>query len=637
VSGSALTEAIDLVVFQGGLGETPPLEELALILDADHRSTLEGRFGLLAGRLGLDPLEQRALALVVLPDLSPELGTVLAGAADGSRRTTPRFVARALGREADTEGDVYRALAADGTLRTRGALRPVPGHQAHALPDRPLAAADPVLAFLLAAELGDPTFDGRLRRVLASTLPLGRAATVTRLRQLLALNGGPALLVHGPDAALVAAEAAGEGGAHLVGAADVLDPQLRRDAVLTSLIDRSVLIVDRLADVADRPGRELADALAELPRVVLLAEVAHEAHAIHGVAPIVVDVPTPDQDEREAAWRAGLGDVDGVEEVARRHRLPVEQIAGAVQDVAVTCALQSRPSEPEDLFAAARHASAAHLGETAERIEVALGWDDLVLPARPLSTLQSLGAFLRHRDQVLGEWGFGRLAGRDQGLVALFTGASGTGKTLAARVLAGELGLELFRVDLSTMVSKWIGETERNLDRIFTAAAGSSAVLLFDEADAIFGKRSGVEDSKDRYANLGVAYLLQRLERHDGPVVLATNLRGNIDEAFTRRFDAVIEFPTPDEAHRRRLWSLLIPADAPMAEDVDLDFLAERFDLSGGGIRNAALAAAVLAAEAGTSIGMEHLTRAVAFEYAKLGRLTLAADFGAFHALVRGG
>ena len=175
--------------------------------------------------------------------------------------------------------------------------------------------------------------------------------------------------------------------------------------------------------------------------------------------------------------------------------------------------------------------------------------------------LHSLGAFMRHRDRVLDEWDYGRRAGGAQGTVALFTGESGTGKTMAALVVARELGLELYRVDLSTMVSKWIGETERNLDRVFNAAAGSSAVLFFDEADAMFGKRSAIGDARDRYANIGVSYLLQRLEQHDGAVILATNLLGNIDTAFLRRFTAVIEFPFPNAAQRRLLWERSIPGE----------------------------------------------------------------------------
>ena len=210
-------------------------------------------------------------------------------------------------------------------------------------------------------------------------------------------------------------------------------------------------------------------------------------------------------------------------------------------------------------------------------------WDDLVVPERQLELLQSISAYLRHRDRVLSDWGYDRSVARTQGLKVLFAGESGTGKTMAAQVLAAELGLELFRVDLATIVSKYIGETEKNLDRIFGAADGSNAILFFDEADALFGKRSEVSDSHDRYANIEVAYLLQKMEGYAGAVILATNFRRNIDDAFVRRLDFVIDFPFPEAEDRKRIWRLLLPEEAPIADDLDIDFLATQFKLSGGG------------------------------------------------------
>jgi SpoVK/Ycf46/Vps4 family AAA+-type ATPase len=290
---------------------------------------------------------------------------------------------------------------------------------------------------------------------------------------------------------------------------------------------------------------------------------------------------------------------------------------------------------PEELDLGARQASSSRLGELAARLPPGFRWEDLVLPERQVELLQSISAYLRHRDRVLSDWGYDKSVARTQGLKVLFAGESGTGKTMAAQVLAAQLGLEIFRVDLATIVSKYIGETEKNLDRIFGAAEGSNAILFFDEADALFGKRSEISDSHDRYANIEVAYLLQRMEGYAGAVILATNFRRNIDDAFVRRLDFVIDFPFPEVEDRKRIWRLLLPAEAPLADDLDLDFLATQFKLSGGAIRNCSLSAAFQAADDNGVIEMRHLVRAVAQEYGKQGRLTLEADFERFHEIIR--
>jgi SpoVK/Ycf46/Vps4 family AAA+-type ATPase len=206
---------------------------------------------------------------------------------------------------------------------------------------------------------------------------------------------------------------------------------------------------------------------------------------------------------------------------------------------------------------------------------------------------------------------------------------------MAAEVIAGELGLELFRIDLSAVVSKYIGETEKNLEVVFRAADRGDAVLLFDEADALFGKRSEVKDAHDRHANVEIAYLLQRLESYEGLAILTTNLRGNIDEAFLRRLDHILEFPLPEEAERLQIWERALPADVPLGPDIDLPFLARKFKLSGGHIKNIALTGAFLAAAAGSSVGMAHLVRATRREHQKLGKLASERDFEHFFPLLQ--
>ena len=208
-----------------------------------------------------------------------------------------------------------------------------------------------------------------------------------------------------------------------------------------------------------------------------------------------------------------------------------------------------------------------------------------------------------------------------KGVTALFAGPSGTGKTMAAEIIANELGLDLYKIDLSGVVSKYIGETEKNLDRIFAAAENANAILFFDEADALFGKRSEVRDSHDRYANIEISYLLQKMEEYEGIAILATNLRQNLDESFVRRLAFTVHFPFPDEDSRRRIWAGIWPARTPLAPETDMDRLARRFKLSGGNIKNVALAAAFLAAGDGNLVTMEHLIHATRREYQKMGKV----------------
>jgi SpoVK/Ycf46/Vps4 family AAA+-type ATPase len=286
------------------------------------------------------------------------------------------------------------------------------------------------------------------------------------------------------------------------------------------------------------------------------------------------------------------------------------------------------------LRAGARAENGSALDRLARRVEPAVGWDDLVLPQVVLTALREVALRARHRETVLGDWRMRPGGGRGHGVAALFAGDSGTGKTMSAEVIARELGLDLYVVDLATVVDKYVGETEKNLERIFAAATGVNAVLLFDEADAVFGRRSEVKDAHDRYANIESAYLLQRMETFDGLAILATNLRANIDEAFTRRLDVVVDFPLPDAAHRRALWDKSLGTSLARDLDLDLTFCAEAFELAGGAIRSSAVTAAYLAAEDGGVVAMRHLVTAVQREYRKLGRLCLESEFGRYWPLL---
>jgi ATP-dependent 26S proteasome regulatory subunit len=281
---------------------------------------------------------------------------------------------------------------------------------------------------------------------------------------------------------------------------------------------------------------------------------------------------------------------------------------------------QTEESEPahSQLWHICRTQSRPRLDELAQRIESKVSWDDLVLPEQELQVLRSVAVQLKQRTKVYEQWGFGDRGQRGLGISALFAGASGTGKTLAAEVLANELHLDLYRIDLSAVVSKYIGETEKNLGRVFDAAEVSGVILLFDEADALFGKRSDVKDSHDRYANMEVSYLLQRMEAYRGLAILTTNLKGAIDQAFLRRIRFIVQFPFPDAAQRAELWRRAFPQRTP-TEGLDEGKLA-KLNVTGGNIRNIALNAAFLAAEADLPVGMAHILRAARSEYTKLER-----------------
>jgi ATPase family associated with various cellular activities (AAA) len=286
------------------------------------------------------------------------------------------------------------------------------------------------------------------------------------------------------------------------------------------------------------------------------------------------------------------------------------------------------------ISAAVRRLAAGHISTLAPRTRPSRNWDDLVLDRDRTERLREVVARCRHKKKVYGTWGFSALP--SGGVVGLFSGPSGTGKTLAAEIISGELGLDLYKVDLAALVSKWVGETEKNLSQVFAAAEASNVALFFDEADAIFGRRSEVSDSHDRYANIEVAYLLQRLERYEGLVLMATNLATNIDPAFLRRIHVHVDFPMPEEPERRRIWERSLPPGAPR-DNLDLDVLAKLFKLSGGSIRNATLTAGFLAADAGTVIDMAAIVEAVQREMRKLGRLLTAADFGPYANLLNAG
>jgi hypothetical protein len=347
---------------------------------------------------------------------------------------------------------------------------------------------------------------------------------------------------------------------------------------------------------------------------------------------MTVPFDTPGWKDRRRLWAAALREraVDppeaALDTLAESFKLNGSQIRAAAAAAANVASFRCEPARIEHAFEAARAHSGSDMSNLARKVPALRGWDDLILPEQPVEQLREICQRVALRHRVLDEWGFGRRLSGGKGVNALFHGHSGTGKTMAAEVIARALELDLYKVDLAGVVSKYIGETEKNLERIFETAENANVILLFDEADALFGKRSEVRDSHDRYANLEVSYLLQRMEAYDGLSILATNLRQNLDDAFLRRLAFIVPFPFPDETSRRRIWQGIWPQATPLCPDVDPEWLGSRFLLSGGNIRNAAVGAAYLAAEESSQVTMAHILRGVRSEFLKMGKTLTATE-----------
>jgi SpoVK/Ycf46/Vps4 family AAA+-type ATPase len=359
---------------------------------------------------------------------------------------------------------------------------------------------------------------------------------------------------------------------------------------------------------------------------------------------ISIELSPASYEERRQIWEKQLEEKTGfspdisISDLASKFRLS----GGQIHDVMCTAKNLARWRDPgnglvtsEDLYSACRKQAREALSALARKIQPAYHWIDIILPKDQFDQLHEICAYVEHYHKVYGEWGFGRKVSVGKGLNALFAGPSGTGKTMAAEIIANELKIDLYKIDLSSIVSKYIGETEKNLDHIFREGRTSNAILFFDEADALFGKRSEVRDSHDRYANIEIAYLLQKMDEYDGIVILATNLRKNMDEAFARRMHYTLEFPIPEEPDRYRIWTHIFPEEAPLSPDTDLRFMARQFKITGGNIKNIALNAAFLSAQDQSAISMRHLIRATKREYQKIGKLCTEEDFARFFDVVK--
>ena len=593
----------------------------------------------LARAFGLVPLDVELLLVALAPDLDSRLEQLYGYLNDDVTRRRPTAgLALLLCGVAATSAAARGRLAADAPLVAHGLLavedaeRPFLG--------RTLRVPDRVCAHLLGGDAPDP----RLLDVLAAEPPdvdLDASALSAAL-------GAGVRLVHvrerpgGAGRSLAAAALRLQGRAVVV----VDLAQLAADpdpAACFAAASREALLVDAgivAAAVEDVSGehRQLLRLLSRSPAPALLVGTGSWDPAWSDRSPLLVDAPLLGSSARAALWRRALDAAQSghrPEQATQAYLLSPDGVVRAAASARQQSLLDGGVISDEHLRAGARAQNAGGLERLARRLEPAVGWADLVLPGATRQALSEVALRAKHREQVLGQWRMRPGGGRGRGVTALFAGDSGTGKTMSAEVVAGELGLDLYTVDLATVVDKYVGETEKNLERIFDEAGGVNGVLFFDEADAVFGKRSEVRDAHDRYANIESAYLLQRMETFDGLAVLATNLRANIDEAFTRRLDVVVDFPLPDADLRRGIWDRCLGTQLVRSVEIDLDFCARAFRLSGGSIRSVAVTAAYLAADDGGVLRMDHLVAAVQREYRKLGRLCLESEFGPYLPLVR--
>ncbi|MCF0079438.1 ATP-binding protein [Streptomyces lomondensis] len=577
----------------------------------------------LSARLGLTELDTALLLIALAPDLDRGFEPLYGYLNDdvSRRRATVALALDLCGVPVHLAGARARLhptapLSALGLLCVEEPERPFLG--------RSLRVPDRLVAHLLGDDTPDAALAGHLHPLpppdtvpgdddeefarfvhrLAARLTAGRPFT-GYLRERREGDGLPCVTA--------ALHAAGVAAVRFSGPEDRV-PDLVREARLSG---RAVVVTG----LPDHPGplfRQLA-AAADVP-VLVTGTRAYDPQWCEQ-DPLVLDAP-PRRAGAVRAWSAALGgepDFDLAAAVAP-YRLAGDHLTRAARAARVLAEFEGTALSPAHLRLAARRQSASGLEQHARRIRPAVDWRDLVLPEGPLTQLRELALRARHRDRVLGDWRLSAGGGRGRGVLALFAGDSGTGKTLSAEVVAADLGLDLYVIQLSSVVDKYVGETEKNLERVFTEADRTDAVLLFDEADAVFGKRSEVKDAHDRYANLESAYLLQRLESFDGIALLTTNLRANIDEAFTRRLDLVVDFPFPDAGQRLALWRHSL-SHVPGADGIALDALAAGFELAGGSIRSAVVTAAYLAAGRGDRVTAADLLEGARREYRKAGRL----------------
>ncbi len=633
---------------------TPAVEEAAALSQAMRAAEAPPALKIMATLFGLTPFEEQVVLLCLAPQLEPTLAHLYAYVQDDIQRKypTPHLALTLFEGETEPGSGAAFSFGEGAPLRRFRLVTQEPG-QGGATPllARPLTMDERLTDFLQ----GINRLDGRITDLVRPVSPHLLTDSQRRLAERVQLSvwdrvregTWPLVNLTGP-AGVGKRAVASSLCQHLhlnlykleVGRLPGVGPErqellqlLRREAILSRL---AFYLEAREIDPADQ-NLVVAyhDVIEGLGGCLLLGS-QERWHTLRET--LAVPIPKADGGSRRQLWLQALSPM--AHTVDGELDLVVQQFDFSPQDISqVVMAARGRARlhtgedgsaiTTEDLWQSCREQAGWHLEELAQRLTPCFTWEDIVLPSEVFHQLQEIAAQVAHRPQVYETWGFGAKLSRGRGISVLFSGPSGTGKTMAAEILAKNLNLDLFRIDLAGVVSKYIGETEKNLRKVFDAAETSGAILFFDEADALFGKRTEVKDSHDRYANIEVNYLLQRMEDYRGLAILATNRKSALDQAFLRRLRFLVEFPFPDADSRWRIWEKVFPSQADR-EDMDWTTLG-RLEIPGGNIKNIAINAAFLAASENGPIGMAHLMRAARREYAKIEKMITETEFGAYY------
>jgi SpoVK/Ycf46/Vps4 family AAA+-type ATPase len=635
----------------GALKICAELDEVSLQLSAQREEMREAArpvaLDILASRFGLTAFERDVILLCAAPEWEPEFERLYAYVQDDATRkyATPNLALSLLG-NLESLGSERVSLLPGSPLRRWRIVTAEPADLREVFSSCCLRIDERMVGFLLGINRMDYRCTKMVRTAPVLPLSAGHGDLAAQLSEWLQNQNDrkrPPLvqLIAAPDSgklAIAQAVCAQAGLNLMILDARALQGRGLEGSDMIALLEREAALLDLLyyLDIDLLKPEETQTFRTELEYFAAPLILAGRNRLAGDAEVLAIPVARPHATEQTNLWRHALGEHGDllnhdVEAIVEQFDFGPQGIMRAIthaENRAMFCSPARPTVSREDLWQACRQQAAPQLEPLVQRVVPCYEWDDMVVPAEVQRQLREITEQVLQRHLVYQSWGFGKKLSRGRGISALFSGASGVGKTMAAEIMARHLGLDLYRIDLAGVVSKYIGETEKNLRSVFDAAERSGAILFFDEADALFGKRSEVKDSHDRYANIEVNYLLQRMEDYRGLAILATNMKSALDSAFMRRLRFIVDFPFPDASLRREIWRRVFPAAAAVS---DLDFSAlSRLEIAGGNIRNIAVNAAFLAAGEGVPIAMDHVMRAARREYAKIDRLISDTEFGRF-------